>query len=96
MSFCQSVLLLSSVTQQQNLMEYWWEGSTSIAIPPFASDVMEQHDKTEGVTFGAALVCTVLTIFFLVCLFRYFSSESGNLELLLITIYKNLSSCFTA
>jgi len=38
-------------------MEYWWEGSTSTAIPPTpASDVMHQHNKIGGITFGAALV----------------------------------------
>jgi len=41
-------------------MEYWWEGSTSAAIlPTSASDVMGQHNKIGGITFGAALVQTV-------------------------------------
>jgi len=53
----QSVPLLPSVAQQQNVMEYGWEGSTSTAIsPPSASDVVSQHNKIGGVTFGAALI----------------------------------------
>jgi len=38
-------------------MEYgMWEGSKFAAIPPTsASDVMEQHNKTGGITFGAAI-----------------------------------------
>ena len=48
---------LPSVTQWQNLTEYWWEGSTSTAIQPTSiSDVVGQHNKTVGITFGAALV----------------------------------------
>ena len=38
-------------------MEYCWEGSTSTATPPtFASDVIGQHNKIGGITFGTALV----------------------------------------
>jgi len=31
---CQSAPLLPSVAWQQHVMEYWREGSTSIAMPP--------------------------------------------------------------
>jgi len=56
-SFCQTVPLLPSVTWQQNIMGYWWEGSTSTAIPPtFVSDIVGQHNKIGGITFGAALI----------------------------------------
>ena len=42
--------LLPSVTQQQHVMEYWWEGSASTAIPPTsASDAVGQHNKIEGI-----------------------------------------------
>ena len=34
MPFCQTALLLPSVPWQQHIMEYWWEGSVSTAIPP--------------------------------------------------------------
>jgi len=34
--FCQTVLLLQSVIWQPNVMEYWWEGSTSTATPPMS------------------------------------------------------------
>ena len=56
MPFCQTAPLLPSVTQQQNVMEYWWEGSTSTAIAPtFASGVIGQYHKTESITFEAGL-----------------------------------------
>jgi len=55
--FCQTAPLLSSVARQQNLTEYWREGSTSTAISTtFASDVVGQHNKLGGINFGAALV----------------------------------------
>ena len=48
--FCQTAPLLSSVTQQQLVMECRWEGSVSTAIPPpSASDVMGQHNKQGGI-----------------------------------------------
>jgi len=38
-------------------MEFWWEGSTSTAIPSTsASDVVGQHNKAGGIIFGAAFV----------------------------------------
>jgi len=53
----QTTTLLPSVTWQQHVMEYWWEGSTPTAIPPTsASDVIGQHHKIRGITFRAALV----------------------------------------
>ena len=58
-SFCQAAALLPSVTWQQNVMEHWWEGSTSTAVPP-ASASVGQHNKIGGNTFEAALVgCSV-------------------------------------
>ena len=49
--------LLPSVTQQQNIREYWWEVSPSTAIPPAStSDTVDQYNKTGGITFRAALV----------------------------------------
>jgi len=57
MPFCQTAPLLPSVTQERNIREYWWEGSTSTAIPPTpASDIVGQHNKIRGITFGAAFV----------------------------------------
>jgi len=56
MPFCQSAPLLPSVTQQQNIMGYWWEGSTSAAIPPTAASDVGQHNEIGGITFGAAPV----------------------------------------
>ena len=57
MPFCQTVPLLPSVMVQQNVTGYWWEGSTSAAIPPptSTSDVMGQRHKTGSNTFRAAL-----------------------------------------
>jgi len=44
-------------------MEYWWEGSTSTAIPPTsASDAMSQRNKTGGITSRAALVKYIVNI----------------------------------
>ena len=55
--FCQTAPLLPSVTRQQHVMEYWWEGSTSTAIPPVStSDLMGQHGKIRGVIFGTAFI----------------------------------------
>jgi len=56
MPFCQTAPLLPFIAQQQNVTEYWWEGSTSIAIPPSATDVMGQHNNIEGIAFGTVLV----------------------------------------
>ena len=58
--------LLPSFAQQKNVMEYWQEGSTPTAVPPTsASDIVGQHHKIEGITFGAALTSTesLLVIF---------------------------------
>jgi len=42
-------------------MEYWLEGTASTAIPPTStSDIMSQHNKIGGITFGAALVFALL------------------------------------
>jgi len=60
MLFCQTAPL-PSVTQQQLIMEYWWEGSVSTAIlPTSASNIMGQHNKIGGITFGAAFVVPIL------------------------------------
>ena len=50
--FCQTAPLLLSVTQQQHVIGYWWEGSTS----PTSADIdfMGKHNKI-GITFRAAL-----------------------------------------
>jgi hypothetical protein len=57
MPFCQNAPLLSSVAQQQNLTEYWQEGSTSTAVQPkFTTDVVGQHNKIGEINFGATLV----------------------------------------
>jgi len=57
MPFCHIASLLPSVAWQQNVMKYWWEGSTSTAIPPpSASDIVGQRHKIEGITFEAALI----------------------------------------
>ena len=57
MPFCQTALLWSSIAQQQCVMEYWLGGSASTArSPASASDVVDQHSKIEGITFGAAMV----------------------------------------
>lgn len=45
---------------QENVTKYWWEGSTSSAIPPTAvSDTAGQRNKIEHITFRAALIICV-------------------------------------
>ena len=57
MPFCQTAPLLPSVMQQQNVMEYCWEGSASTAVPATsASDIVGQHHKIGSITLRAALV----------------------------------------
>ena len=49
MPLSQSAPLVPSVTRQQNMTEYWWEGSIPTAIPPTAiSDNVGQCTKTEA------------------------------------------------
>jgi len=51
----------SSVTWQQNVVEYWWEDSTSTAIPPTSAfDIMDQDNKRGGITFGADFLKAVI------------------------------------
>jgi len=53
--------LVPSVTWQQYVMGYWWEGSTSGAISPKStSDIVGQHHKTGGIIFGAALLYIIV------------------------------------
>ena len=41
MPFCKTAPLLPSVMQQQNVKEYWWEGSTFAATSPTStSDII--------------------------------------------------------
>ena len=57
MPFCQTAPLLPSVTRQQHVMECWWQGSASTAIPPTStSDIGSKHHKIGGITFGTALI----------------------------------------
>ena len=57
MPLCQTAPLQPSVMQHQHVMEYWWEGSASTAIPPTsASEDIGWCYKTEGITFEAAFV----------------------------------------
>ena len=57
MLLCQTAPLLLSVIGQQNVTEYWWEGPTSTAVTPTStSDIVGQHNKIGGITFGSALV----------------------------------------
>ena len=66
--FCQTSPLLPSVTWQQNIIEYWQEGSTSTAIPPTsASDTVCQHNKIGGITFKAALVLKEILVRIVKC-----------------------------
>ena len=56
MLLCQIAPLLPPLPWQHNGMRYWWEGSSSTAIPPTSSfGIVGQHNKTGGTTFRAAL-----------------------------------------
>jgi len=84
---CQSAPLLPSVTQQQHGMGCWWEGSTSAAIPPTAaSDIMGWHNKTGGITFGAALIEGAYFFLLYICYFynkvKYRINAASKLRLL--------------
>jgi len=60
MPFCHTAPLLPSVTQQQHVTGYGWEGSTPIAIPPtFTSNFVSQHHKMGGITFGVVKYCKI-------------------------------------
>lgn len=59
MSDAMTAPLLPSVTQKQDVMEYWWEVSDSALISPTTTSyVMGQHNKMGGNTFREALVNT--------------------------------------
>ena len=48
--------LLPPVAWQQNVVEFWWESSTSTAIPPTStSAIMGQHNKIGGIAFKQPL-----------------------------------------
>ena len=47
--------------QQQHVMEYWWEGSPSTAVPPtYTSDIEGRNNKIGVITFGADLLKQVI------------------------------------
>jgi len=54
--FCQAAPLLPPAAQQQDIMEYWLEPSTGTPSVS-ASDIVEQHNKSRGITFRATLLC---------------------------------------
>jgi len=54
---CHFIPLLPSVTGQQNVVEYWWEGSASTATSPTStSNIVSQRNKIWGTTLRAALI----------------------------------------
>jgi len=59
--FCQTASLLPSVTQQQNVTERWWEGSTSTTIPPTPTlDITGIYHKNRRHYFqSSSCTCTV-------------------------------------
>ena len=54
MLFCQTAPLLPSVSQQQNVTEYWWD-QTAIALTSI-SDTVVWCNKMGGITFEAAFI----------------------------------------
>jgi len=61
MQFCQAAALLLSVTPQQNVTGYWWEGSASALPPTSASDVTCQNNKIGGRVFKLSVEQTVVS-----------------------------------
>jgi len=59
----QTIPLLPSVMQKQRVTEYWWEGSSSAAIPPSASDIVCRQNKTGDNTFGGVFVCMYVCMY---------------------------------
>ena len=49
------ILLNYHAAANNKMMDYWQEGSNSIAIPP--TSVVEQHNKIGSITFGATFLC---------------------------------------
>jgi len=48
---------MPSVTWQQNVTKYWWEGSALTATPlPSTSKIVGKHDKIGGIIFRATLI----------------------------------------
>lgn len=63
--FFQTAPLMPSVTQQQNVMEYWWESSA--ATPPtFTSDTVGQNNKIESITFRVTVAHICIQSFVLI------------------------------
>ena len=66
---CQTALLLPAVTQQQNVVAHWQEGSTPTATSPTStSDIVGWHHKIGGITFGAAICVRKVISLITVCL----------------------------
>lgn len=56
-AMCQTAPLLTSITRQQNGMDYWWEGSVFTAAPPkSSSNIVGQHDNIGHIPFKVALI----------------------------------------
>jgi len=56
-SVCQTAPPLPSVTQQQNVMDYWWECLSCTAMQSTSiSNAVGQHNIIESVTFRAVLI----------------------------------------
>jgi len=48
--------LLPPVTQQQNVTEYWWEGSASSAMPPASTSNCGPALQNRSITFGEVFI----------------------------------------
>jgi len=73
-SFCHNASALSSVAQQQNIMEGWWEGSASTAIPPtYDTHVVGPHNKIGGSTLGEIFLFWLMPSFSIFCCTQFCS-----------------------
>jgi len=89
MSFCQTAPLLPSVTWQQHVTEYWWEVSTSTAIPPTsASDVMDQRNKIGGIIFELMYISNG-AFYFLIFFIKKGEQQNHNADYLTLFLWKS-------
>lgn len=60
----QTASLLPYVTWQPNILEYWWEGTTSTAVQPTSdTDIVGHHDRIGGIAFAAILIYSKMCCF---------------------------------
>jgi len=89
MPFSQTAPLLPSVTWQQHVTKYWWEVSTSTAIPPTsASDIMDQCNKIGGIIFELMYISNG-AFYFLIFFIKKGEQQNHNADYLTLFLWKS-------